>query len=153
MSSNKANNWCILPIIIALIYEGISFSGLQFMFHQDYLMFALMVFTFTGLFISILSGGSSIWEEEDGVLSVVFGILIIGFSMIGSTSYYLIGTKYLGGTLSLILLLTYILQFIKNVDIRKNIIMILVLAYFFIICLIMTIMVPKETTSFYMETW
>lgn len=146
----------IINIAIALIYIVIGWTGWTFMKGQNYLMLVLMLLSFFGLSINIIKSDYYAWNGEGKIMSLFTWIMIMAFARIGSVDYYIEGTKYLGGILSLLLLIMFLYEFISNTE-RKGKPIVYIMIIVLIICIVFTayntIIAPKSQIRFLVEQW
>ena len=145
----------VWPIAIALLYTAIGGTGYLSFRNENILMFILMIQSFAGLMRSTLRKGDYIWKGEGRIASIITGMMILFFSVISSINYYIEGTKYLGGMLSLILLSSYLFAFIKKADRKEHlasyISVIVVLIVFIAFTVYRTIYFPKNEIAYKVE--
>ena len=147
---NKKKHF-IEPIVIALAFEAICFTGWEFMPHQNILMFVLMLLTFIGLLMNILRGDGYIWSGEGKSISVITGLLTIVFARIGSLEYFIDGLQYIGTILGVVLMAVFLWKYIANTEIKGKPAAYLILAVLIIMMIITVITaftVPKTEIRF-----
>lgn len=150
---NRKDEGYVWPIAIALLYILVARNGYVSMKNGNILILVLMLQSFVGLMRNILRKGDYIWKGEGKIISLITGVMILFFSLISTINYYYEGTKYLGGTLSLILLGSFTFMFIKKADRKEHlasyISMIVVLVVYIAVTAYRTIYFPKNEVAFH----
>ena len=154
---DKKEKGYILPIAISLLYVAVGLTGYLFMKSQNYQMFIYMILSFIGLMANTLRRSDFIWKSEGRMLSSITGLLIMAFSWVSSVNYYLEGTKYLGGILSIIMLVTFLYKFIKKAEFKERPIIFVIIIILLIVCIVetayRTIYFPKNEIAYVVENW
>ena len=154
---NKNDKGYVWPIAVALLYVAIGCTGYLFIRNKNIMMFVLMILSFAGLMMNIWRRGDYIWRGEGSIVSHITGVMIVFFSVISSINYYIEGTKYLGGTLSLIVLCSYLFAYIRKADRKKHLVTyisgIVVLIVFIAATVYWTIYLPKNEIAYKVECW
>lgn len=147
----KNNKGYIIPLVIALVYDFICFTGYEFMNGQNYLMFVLMILSIIGLMINILRGDDYIWNGDGKIIAEITGVLTVICARINSIEFFLDGTKYLGSVLAMILLAAFLWKYIKNADNKGKPAFYLIIAIL-VVCIIVTVITavtfPKNEIRF-----
>ena len=154
---NNNDKGYVWPIAVTLLYTAKGGTGYLFIRNENIMMFVLMMLSFTGLMMNTWRKGDYIWSGEGSIASVITGMMAVFFSVISSINYYIEGTKYLGGTLSLILLCSYLFAYIRKAGRKEHPVTyisgIVVLIVFIAATVYWTIYLPKNEIAYKVECW